>query len=108
MAADLHQLSVDLDRSVSHAETCIKRTESVNDILESLINSLDAVEVDTVRAPGDFKDPVLMARRRRMQELRSKSNSARDLSKMASTQDSSHSHEYGNESPRSPHLEGKR
>jgi hypothetical protein len=66
MAADLHQMSIDLDRNVHAAERLIQGTESVNDLLERLINQLDVVEVDVVRADGDDKDPVLIARRERM------------------------------------------
>jgi len=68
MAADLHQMSVDLDRNIRAAETTIQSTEAVNDVLERLINQLDVVEVDVVRADFDDKDPVLMARRERMKK----------------------------------------
>jgi voltage-gated sodium channel len=68
MAADLHQMSIDLDRNISAAESIIQGTEGVNDVLERLINQLDVVEVDVVRADGDNKDPVLMARRERMRK----------------------------------------
>lgn len=68
MAADLHQMSIDLDRNVHTAEHLIQETESINDLLERLINQLDVVEVDVVRADGDDKDPVLIARRARMKK----------------------------------------
>jgi len=66
MAADLHQMSIDLDRNVHTAENLIQETESINDLLERLINQLDVVEVDVVRADSDDRDPVLLARRERM------------------------------------------
>jgi voltage-gated sodium channel len=78
MSADLHQMSVDLDRDIRAAEKNIQDTEDVNDILEELINKLDAVEVDIVRGDKDTQDPVLMARRERIKHTSPKNSRDRD------------------------------
>ncbi|CAK0899417.1 unnamed protein product [Prorocentrum cordatum] len=82
MAADLHQMSIDLDRNISTAENNIQATESVNDVLELLINQLDVVEVDVVRADSDDKDPVLMARPRRWMPRRKDKEREREMARM--------------------------
>lgn len=70
MACDLHQMSVDLSRNINWANDHIAKAKGINDQLGGLLDLVDTVDIDIVRAESDIQDPVIMARRDRPREPR--------------------------------------
>mmetsp|Transcript_80792 Transcript_80792/g.142489 ORF Transcript_80792/g.142489 Transcript_80792/m.142489 type:complete len:721 (-) Transcript_80792:116-2278(-) len=64
-AADLFQLSLDLQRDLSWANVYNARLALVNDLLAEVVDRADEVDVEIIHGDNDFRDPVLVARRTR-------------------------------------------
>mmetsp|Transcript_54424 Transcript_54424/g.117795 ORF Transcript_54424/g.117795 Transcript_54424/m.117795 type:complete len:621 (+) Transcript_54424:86-1948(+) len=67
-ASDVHSLSVDLDRHIKMSDVLICQQTENNDLLASLLDHIDMVDVQIVRGDSDGKDPVLMRRRDRLNQ----------------------------------------
>eukprot|EP00927_Polykrikos_kofoidii_P055287 TRINITY_DN49563_c0_g1_i1.p1 TRINITY_DN49563_c0_g1~~TRINITY_DN49563_c0_g1_i1.p1 ORF type:complete len:517 (-),score=76.97 TRINITY_DN49563_c0_g1_i1:51-1520(-) len=77
-SADVYHFSMDLRRSLAWCERLVNFSDRNGAILQSVLDDIEELGNNIVKDPQDWRDPVLMARRRRHLFERKKENRKSD------------------------------